>query len=121
MEGGWVFSEDQMLGLQCSCEGVAPLTAAPFIDYQMSAILVDILESLKTSLLDRLERLAREHDPRFWYIHFLVTYILLHSYSKLAKQQAQFARNRGLQVYTLQNLESRLPEADPLLSRKPSR
>lgn len=98
MEGGWRFSQEQMLGLQASQGGAALLTSAPFIDYQMSAVLIDILESKRQDLLDRLQRLARKHDPRYWYILFLITYILLHSYSKLAKQQAQFARNRGMKV-----------------------
>lgn len=72
----------------------------------MSAILMDILVPMKNSLLDRLERFYRDKDPRQWYTVLLVTYILLHSYSMLAKQQARFARSRGLPVGTLQTLST---------------
>jgi hypothetical protein len=106
MEGGWKFVQDEMLGLQASHGGVTLLTSAPFIDYQMSTILVDILGQMRQNLLGRLERLARENNPNLWYILFLVTYILLHSYGKLAKQQAQFARNRGLPVRSPQSLKA---------------
>lgn len=93
-----MLSQDRMSYPDGSHEDSAPLTSAPFIDYQMSAILVGILEPMKRSLLKRLEKLARERNPELWYTLFLVTYILLHSYGQLAKQQARFARSRGLKV-----------------------
>jgi len=96
IESGWKFHGRETLGLTPNGEGVVPLTDAPFIDYQLSAILVQgVLLPLRADVLGTLHKLTLAHSKSDWFVMFLANYIILRSYSRLMNQQRSWARKKG--------------------------
>jgi hypothetical protein len=80
-------------------EGAANLTSAAFIDYQFSALMVEkVLLPLRSRVLRRLEELTLSKTSENWFVIFLATFILLHTYGLLVAQQRQFAKIRNAKV-----------------------
>jgi len=80
-------------------EGAATLTSAAFIDYQFSALMVErVLLPLRSRVLRKLEELTLSKTSENWFVIFLATFILLHTYGLLVAQQRQFARMRNAKV-----------------------
>ncbi|KAH6898261.1 hypothetical protein B0T10DRAFT_555592 [Thelonectria olida] len=105
IEGGWEFCGPESLDL-APRDGCIRLVDAPFIDYQFSAIMVqDILIPLRWQVLKQMKVLIHENKPHNWFAIFLASFILLHTYALLVKQQGAFARSRKATVkYTMMSL-----------------
>lgn len=99
LEGGWRICGTKTLDLTPNARGIIPLTSASIIDYQFASVLVQrILLPLNAKALRDLQRLVLGRDKGNWLIVFLSTFILLHSYTTLMKQQRKFAMKRNAKV-----------------------
>jgi len=97
VEGGWTFNEEgSVLGLEPKPGAITvQLTQACLIDFQFSGIMWQhILLPLRKQVLADLRRLTHAQTKDNWFVIFLATFILLHTYTLLMNQQVRFARKR---------------------------
>jgi hypothetical protein len=77
--------------------GKIPIT--PVMGAQIDLILIrGILTPLRTMILDQLQKLVLTHKPQNWLCIYFVTFILLHNFSLIMKQDMAYARKHGLKV-----------------------
>lgn len=99
IEGGWEFRGAETLNLDPQGAQPVRLASAPFVDYQFSAIMVeDILSPLAEDVLRQMRSMIHKKKPENWFAIFLASYILLHSYGLLMKQQRDFSARRQNKV-----------------------
>jgi len=91
-EGGWKLS--------CTAPICADMeiTDMPFLDHQLALILKSALADICKRIMKGLTALYRSKDSHNWIPKLLASYILLHSWQMLMKQQREMAIERGLEV-----------------------
>ena len=101
-EGGWTLSlaSDTLASdvLTSDIQAHTEVTEIRYIDDQLAKTLGDALAKICQKIFRGLKSLYKSQDADDWLPKFLVTYILLHHWETLMKQQEAIARERKIEV-----------------------
>ena len=96
-EGGWTLSPASEM-LNSDIQARTEVTELRYIDHQLARTLRTILETSCQGFFTELKNLYDSKDGDDWMPKFLISFLLLHHWEILMKQQEAIARERKVEV-----------------------
>ena len=101
IEGGWHLSGSDSSTFEVPPENdMFYLHNAPLVDYQFAGTIWKILTPLRNKVLKQLDEMYDRNKKEEWFGLVLVTFVILHGYGLLMKQQRDLAREFKSKVDT---------------------